>query len=372
MSHDAIDSLAGFGYSEREAAFLYLVAVHSGYFLRRQFNQFVDRERGAIATHFLRKAIGLRHVAAMPCAEGRIVYHLADRKLYGLVGLPGSQGRRIKSPREVLRRLMLLDYVLLHIGSERFLETQQAKREFFLQMKVRPEVITQAEEFGHGVPISYVQTRENVMARLAFIDEGQRSSAMFSRFLKIHGTLMRALPSVETAYVAPTPAAFAQAAHVFERHMPLRNGMNPACPLGVDHLVNWLEVRHKFDDLRSSIAPSEHRLLLEGERIYSAQIHHGLIASWKNGAMNAEKVRKIFQQEAHRATLTTELLTGDYPRFLDMPTGYSAGYDDQHKSLFDNNVEEREQEQVMSEGGNDPAPPGCRFAGRSRPHSRVR
>jgi hypothetical protein len=185
MSHDAIDSLTGFGYSEREAAFLYLVAVHSGYFLRRQFNQFVARERGAIATHFLKRAASLNHVTATPCGEGRFIYHVADRKLYGLVGLPGSQGRRIKSPREVLRRLMLLDYVLLHIGRERFLETQQAKREFFLQLKVKPEVITQAEEFRHGVLISYVQTEEKVLTRIAFVDEGQRSSAMFSRFLKI-------------------------------------------------------------------------------------------------------------------------------------------------------------------------------------------
>lgn len=347
MSHDAIDSLKGFGYSEREAAFLYLVAVHSGYFLRRQFNQFVARERGAIATHFLRKAIGLGHVAAMPCAEGRLIYHVADRRLYGLVGLPGSQGRRIKSPSETLRRLMLLDHVLLHIGREHFVETESAKRDFFLQRNARPEAVTRAEEFGHAVPVSYVKTEEKLLTRFAFIDEGQRSSAMFARFLKTHGALLRVLPGTEVAYVAATPAPFGQAAHVFERNMPLHNGVNSACPLGVDHLVNWLEVRHKFDDLRSSIAPLEHRLLLEGERIYVAQVHQGLMASWKNGAMNAEKVRKIFQQEAHRATLTTELLTADYPRLLDAPAGYNAGYDDQQKPLFDNDFEEQEQEPVM-------------------------
>jgi hypothetical protein len=127
--------------------------------------------------------------------------------------------------------------------------------------------------------------------------------------------------------------------------MPLRNGLNPACPLGVDHLVTWLEIRHKFDDLRSSIAPSEHRLLLEGERIYVAQVHQGLTASWKNGAMNADKVRKIFHREEYRATLTTELLTADYPRFLGMPAGYSAGYDDKQKCLFDKDLEVQEQEQ---------------------------
>jgi hypothetical protein len=347
MSYDAIDSLAGFGYAEREAAFLYLVAVHSGYFLRRQFNQFVARERGAIATHFLRRAIDIGHIAAMPCAEGRLIYHLADRKVYGLVGLPASQARRIKSMREVLRKLMILDYVLLHLGSVAFVETLAAKREFFLQLKARQEAVTHAEEFGHVVPVSYVQIETKLLTRLAFIDEGQRSSAMFSRFLKFYGPLLRTVSGMEIVYVATTPAPFAQADRIFERNMPLRNGVNPACPLGVDHLVSWLEVRHKFDDLRSSIAPSEHRLLLEGERIYIAQVHQGFIASWKNGAMNAEKVRKIFQQEAHRATLTAELLTSDYPRFLGMPLGYSAGYDEKQKCLFDKDFDEQEQEHVM-------------------------
>jgi hypothetical protein len=347
MSYDAIDSLAGFGYSEREAAFLYLVAVHSGYCLRRQFNQFVARERGAIATHFLRRAVGLGHLTAKPCVEGRLIYHLADRNIYGLVGLPGSQGRRIKSPGEVLRRLMLLDYVLLHLGHERFVETERAKREFFLQLNVRPEAVTQAEEFGHAVPISYIRAEEKLLTRLAFIDEGQSSSAMFARFLKTHGALLRALPGMEILYVALTPAPFAQAARVFERNMPLRNGMNRACPLGVDHLISWLEVSQKFNDLHTSIAPPEHRLLLEGERIYVAQLHQGLIASWKNGAMNAEKVRKLFRADEHRATLTTELLARDYPRFLDTTAGYCVGYDDKQKCLFDNDFEEQQQVQVM-------------------------
>ncbi|MHB8303734.1 MAG: hypothetical protein ACYDC6_12980 [Acidobacteriaceae bacterium] len=37
------------GYTEREVAFLYLVALHSGFFLRRQYGRFVRRERGASA-----------------------------------------------------------------------------------------------------------------------------------------------------------------------------------------------------------------------------------------------------------------------------------------------------------------------------------
>ena len=36
-AYDPIRELRKFGYTERESAFLYLVGVNSGYFLRRQF-----------------------------------------------------------------------------------------------------------------------------------------------------------------------------------------------------------------------------------------------------------------------------------------------------------------------------------------------
>jgi hypothetical protein len=53
ISYDPIPCIEGMGYTEREASFLYLVAAHSGYFLRRQFDSFIDRHSGAIAQHFL-------------------------------------------------------------------------------------------------------------------------------------------------------------------------------------------------------------------------------------------------------------------------------------------------------------------------------
>jgi hypothetical protein len=346
ITYDAIDRLTGLGYSEREASFLYIVAVHSGYFLRRQFNRFVARERGAIATHFLRKAIELGHVNAMPCAEGRFVYHLAGKKVYGLIGHGGSQGRRIKSLRDVLRRLMVLDYVLLHLDGERFVETKQARQELFERLGVRPDAIKSAEEFGHTVPVSFVETTGAMTIRFVFIDEGQRSSAMFSRFLRTHSNLLRSRPGAAVVYVAISPTPFAQAAYVFKRHMPLRNSCSPACPQGVEHLIHWLEARHKFHDQRVMIDPPTHRLLLEGEYLYTAPVHQALIASWEHGAMNADKVRKMFRTEEHRTSFMTELIASDYPRSLDPTPGYSAGYKELQNDLFGKDLDQGKQEEV--------------------------
>jgi hypothetical protein len=339
MTYDAIDRLKGFGYAEREAAFLYMVAVHSGYFLRRQFNQFVARERGAIATHFLRHAVQSGHIEEMPCADGRIIYHVASRQIYTLAENASSQARRVKSHREILRRLIALDYVMEHLVHEHFLESSDERAQLFTQLKVPPAVIEHADAFGRMVPISLLTESEAQVVRLAFLDEGQRSTAMFARFLETQEALLRALPRVEVVFVSLTPLLFSAAQHVFDRHMPLKNSTNSACPLGVEHLIEWLDIRQRFREEGSSIAPEEHRHLLEGDCIYHAPVHAGLVASWSNGAMNAEKVRKIFGAAEHRVSFTTELLEASYPRFLDQGAGYAPGYNGTENCLFNNEIE---------------------------------
>ena len=114
--------------------------------------------------------------------------------------------------------------------------------------------------------------------------------------------------------------------------------MSPACPLGVEHLVQWLEIRHRFYENSGTIHPAEHRLLLEGEHLYTAPVHKGLIASWTNGAMNAGKVRELFRAEQHRVSFVTELLHTNYPQTLDPAAGYTPGYGELQKPLFDKDL----------------------------------
>jgi hypothetical protein len=80
LDYDPVPVLESVGYTEREAAFLYLVALHSGYFLRRQYDRFIRRGRGAIAAQFLRKAVALGHLQIITCGQVRFVYHLAAKQ----------------------------------------------------------------------------------------------------------------------------------------------------------------------------------------------------------------------------------------------------------------------------------------------------
>jgi hypothetical protein len=344
MNHDAIDALQIWGHSEREAAFLYMVAVHSGYFLRRQFCEFTGRKRGSIATHFLKKALTHGLIRAMDVDGRHFVYHLCGKGMYRMLDDPDSQNRRVKSGGEILRRLIVLDVVLRHLATEEFLETEATKRRYFAQAGVDQDAIAAASAFGESVPVSIRRDGENPIARFAFIDEGQRSLSKFERFLTAYKNLLRTLPHAELIYVARRPQHLEDARRLFARKVSAQNTVHPACPLGIDHLIRWLTVNRKFHGERHSITPAEHHLLQEGACIYRDPIQAGVIASWNNGAMDARRVREVFQANAMRIGFQTELIEASYPRLLSLSAGHAMGHEDseQHPqiALFTNEMAE--------------------------------
>lgn len=345
MSHTALDSLVRAGYTDREATFVYMASIHSGYFLRRQFIASVQRERGGVATSFLRKAAEMGHVTALPCAEGRYIYHLNSKQVYRIIGRDDSQNRRMKSTPEIRRRLIALDYVLNHLGQESFVESEEARQQLFSSLKVKPEALNRTAAFLPSVPTSFLQSKPPTV-RFAFVDEAQRSTSRFAHFLEAYGGLIRSLENAVVAYASTSPMNFTAARRLFERYMPIGQTTTNGCPLGVEHLVRWLETRHRFHSGRGAITPTDHQLLLQGESIYRAPVHLGLIASWGNGAMDADKVRRLFHAETHRAQFVTELIDTDYPKFLNSGVGSSMGsirgQAIPQKTLFDNDLAESE------------------------------
>lgn len=221
VQYDSIDSLSCLGYSEREATFLYMVALNSGYFLRRQFNCAVKRRLGSAAARFLAKTKRAGHVREIQCGAGRILYHLHAKQLYRIVGLQTSQNRRAKSSLEIRRRLIMLDYVLGHMGKEEFLDSEAGRLKFFAQFGVKTDALASAKAFAELLPVSVRRADGNLTVRFPFIDEGQRSTVKFERFLATHDKLFCSLPSFEVVYVATTPEHFPQTRELFKRSFPV-------------------------------------------------------------------------------------------------------------------------------------------------------
>jgi hypothetical protein len=271
---DAIGMIRHLGYSEREAAFLYTVAIYSGYFLRRQFNFAVQRVRGAIATHFLRKSIQCGYVRETHCEPGRSLYHLQTNSVYRFAGQRNSHAARPKSLREIRRRLVTLDYVLASLAQEEFLDSQASRRRFFAQYGIKDEALTGANNFGELVPVS-VRSETDLCVCFAFVDEGLRSTAKFERFIDTHDRLLCSLPNFEVVYVATIPELFREAQHLFKRRFPTH------IPLQV-----------------------------VSERVAG----FGSVGT-----------------KPPRAALKTELIKNYYPIGLNADPGYTAGYDEAHR-----------------------------------------
>ena len=207
---------------------IYTVAVYSGYFLRRQFNFSVKRQRGWIAAaSFLQRQNVLGTFEKSSATPGRLLYQLHAKWLYRIVGQENSQNRRPKSPREIRRRLIMLDYVLAHLGKEEFLESEASRRKFFAQFGVK-EMLWPPQTGSASCCLSRsgAQTGTSPFC-FTFIDEGQRSIAKFERFLSTHDKLLCSLPASRWS-MSPSPlSTFKQAQHLFEAAFPRNAGDKP-------------------------------------------------------------------------------------------------------------------------------------------------
>lgn len=220
MTVDPILALESLGYTEREATFLYLVAIHSGYFVRRQFDYFTDRNKGALVMRFLEKARIAGHIEFLDYKQGWHVYHLFSRAVYRLLGNAESQHRRRKGDAQVRARLMALDYVLEN-DSDHYLESEEERLRFFVEDRgIAPELFT-----GNGglcpllasFPMSLVDRTRPAQSpvRFAFIDEGLSTIEKFLRFLSVADPLLRAVGTFELVYVSGSAFNFPTAKDAF-------------------------------------------------------------------------------------------------------------------------------------------------------------
>ena len=232
MTIDPIPALQLLGYTDREAAFLYLAAAHSGYFLRRQFDYFIDRNKGSIVTNFLKKTTEAGHVEVFDYKQGWRVYHLCSRSIYRLFGDSESQLRRRKGDSQVRARLMALDYVLEN-ESDHYLESEEDRIHFFENVRrISPNLFTDGnrrlQPLLSAFPVALAERERPAQSpvRFAFIDEGLLSIGKFVRFLGEAGPLLRRIGNFDVVYVALSDFSFHAAREAFRSrffHAPHRS-----------------------------------------------------------------------------------------------------------------------------------------------------
>jgi len=209
----AVQALEAFGYTARQAQFLALVAVHGGYFLRRQFVTFTGRSHGLATVRFLDAAVARGDVRSLPYARHGRVFHLCARPLYAALGQEHNRNRREAEWDAVMRKLMALDFVLAH-PTARFVATEVEKSSLLRELGI-PQFLWPSRTYAPTRPGSGPTTRyfvdkmpwvlETNNARLwvVYID-GDVTLRGFETLLQQYRGLLGAVPS-GVIYTSPTP-----------------------------------------------------------------------------------------------------------------------------------------------------------------------
>src|SRR4051812_30844485 len=108
-NEERISGLMSWGYTEREAKFIVLAALTSGYFLRRQYCE----RRGKAAASFIDKLNRQGHCKTIFLQGDRRLYHISYTPLYEVIGDRENRNRRSDHYMGTIKaRVMALDYIL--------------------------------------------------------------------------------------------------------------------------------------------------------------------------------------------------------------------------------------------------------------------
>ncbi len=269
-----------FGFSPRQAQFLTLVSLMSGYFQRRHYCAWAQIKEGKNARAFFADLVTRALVTARrPRADRGWLYHLRARPVYDVLELHDNRNRRTASPARQARRLMLLD-VAISLRDVRWFATEADKVELFtrhlaLPLELLPLRVysgadgnTTTRRFIHKLPI--YQTEDGVIhfVVLALDTTGQT----LATFLADHAALLARLPHWHLIVAFPrlfragesawrralkdapvlgmptiSPADARELHHYFRVQHALRVGSASPITIDRDHEQRRRRFAHRFD-----------------------------------------------------------------------------------------------------------------------------
>jgi hypothetical protein len=333
---ERIGALRRFGYSEAEASFVAQAALHSGYFLRRQFTKFAGCRDGGTVTQFVHRALALAHLRSSTWRQNAQVYHLCARPLYQALGEPDNRNRRWHQWAQIKNKIMGLDFVLSH-PSARYLATEREKVDYFTgDLKIDSDTLP-AKRFRSAVDRSFttryfvekyplfVPTRESDFSvAFCFVDEGQATLSRFENFMALYRPLLQALARFHLIYVADTDRHFAAARAIFERFQRRAKFESKAeTSANVDQLLEYFRLRRLYEGRDFSAFDRSQLIRLRNARsAFSNAETDALYLTWCASGDNAVRqppAPKTDVGASIQGTFSTRLLDHDYGLFAHFP-----------------------------------------------------
>jgi hypothetical protein len=323
----SIENLLGFGYTDDEARFLYLVATHSGYFSTRQYLAFTGAKSGDKSMAFTQKVLGKGHATARLLLRNGRVYHLFSRLVYRAIGRENLRNRREHSVEHIRTKLAILDFVLGHLDY-RYLETETEKVDYFCRKLSIGRALLPAKRYKGAIrerttdryfvdkfPLFFAPESPSSppVVTFSFVDPGLLSLASFETHLFAYNSLFSAVSQVNFVYIATRPKNFATARELFLAMAPRTTDPDP----GVEGL-RYFHYRHMWETKQYARLNAEQiEFLNEAKNRFNDALTDIRYEQWLNGQITAGAVSEEFRRLAPKRDVSfrTELVDGQAALF---------------------------------------------------------
>lgn len=313
MPQEQVERIKELEYTEAEARFLYIVAVHSGYFTLGQFRAYTKTAYGKRSTSFAQKVIKHGHASVRDYMRRGSIFHLFSRTLYGHIDKDNLRNRKRHSFDFMRGRLVLLDFILANQDLNYF-ETEQDKVRFFcdemgilkdaLPAKVyegRHDKRPTLRYFVDKFPMFLASPLPGAppVVTLSYVDSGFETSWHFVAHLAAYNALFRELKNFRFLYIAAKAAYFQTAEERFRSLVkrPLESDVSV-------ELLRYFHIRAKWDR-HEYVVPITQDLefLNEARRRFQGETFDGLFERWKTGRITEQEVRLELSQLSPRRTV---------------------------------------------------------------------
>jgi hypothetical protein len=220
-----------FGYTEREAAFLCLAALHGGYFLRRQYAAFLQCQRGGNVERLLEKGVLRGHIRVHQSANQTQICHVGARPFFTAIGEEGNRNQRWRQPYTVKVKLMGLDFVLAH-QQHHYLASEAEKLDYFvgtlgLNPSYLPQRIYGSRHGGNFATryfidkfplfLSGASSPPSPVVGFCYVDGSVGKASGFYTYLLQYKDLFARLDNFGIIYMAADERMFPKAERIFAR-----------------------------------------------------------------------------------------------------------------------------------------------------------
>jgi hypothetical protein len=281
---DRVDALRSEGFTERQAAFLVTVMLHSGVCMVRQYCAFAGIAQGHNAREFFARLVARRIATSYSAMHARArLYHIHHRRLYTAIGEPNSRFRKPLPVGRAIERLMLLDAVLDQ-PSVSWLATERDKGGHFVRVFGTSLTIEWLPQLRFGTPPRVTVRHFPDRQPIGVVEAGEAYTFLYlatkpstvdlHAFLQRHAELLRTIRRWTVRVLLP-PHLF-KAREPFLRALRLELGTRMA-PHLADEFRWWCRARKAGVQARPAV---EAERWARASRAFSSPRYRALYQSW--------------------------------------------------------------------------------------------